>query len=266
MRSFIFAIGALAATAASAQVAPKVAGQKWSVVPIFAGCALESPIAGSARFNSVRVAAGEAGKVGTVSLTLAKAEASTLAGIAAKVGRAKPRAGSAYIPFGEPTPQITLQLEPHELTALADGQPLLVAFPKSEILAIDFGAINLFQEGLDKCNRVALAELLGPLDTDEVPVTPPSIKGGSLVSIFNASDYPVTALKREIQGRVIAVLRVDADGRPSACKPFGPREIEELKRATCTILRSRARYVPARAASGAAISSYTRTTIAWVLP
>ena len=62
---------------------------------------------------------------------------------------------------------------------------------------------------------------------------------------FSNDDYPEAALRSEEQGTVRASLQVGANGRVTGCTVTQSSGSSALDRATCSIIRSRARYSPA---------------------
>lgn len=88
----------------------------------------------------------------------------------------------------------------------------------------------------------------------------------NLGSYFSVDDYPAAALRARIEGVVGFTLVVDPDGRVSDCSITGPSGSADLDAATCRILRSRARYTPARNAAGEPVSGSDRGAMTWRLP
>ncbi len=82
----------------------------------------------------------------------------------------------------------------------------------------------------------------------------------------SAEDYPRRAVMAEVEGSVVVEIAVDPTGAPTACSPI---EIETpgfgLEDATCKIWMQRARFSPARNASGVAIPGTVRAQHNWVL-
>jgi len=80
------------------------------------------------------------------------------------------------------------------------------------------------------------------------------------------NDYPERAIRAEVQGSVAVVIAVDATGAATGCTPV---EIDALRfgleDATCRVWTERARFSPARNASGVAIPGTYRAELNWVL-
>lgn len=83
---------------------------------------------------------------------------------------------------------------------------------------------------------------------------------------ISSEDYPSEALIREEQGTVTFVVEVDAEGRPGDCVTSDDSGSDALEAATCSLIRERARFKPARDAKGRAVPSRYTSRIAWKLP
>ena len=116
-----------------------------------------------------------------------------------------------------------------------------------------------------------------PSDPETPPPAAPQADAGTsapgaararanLASYLSADDYPAAAMRANEQGRVSFTLDVDANGRVTACAITSSSGSASLDSATCRIMRSRARYTPARDANGKAIPSQDRAAVTWVLP
>jgi protein TonB len=89
---------------------------------------------------------------------------------------------------------------------------------------------------------------------------------GSLQGLFRNDDYPQGALQSRAQGVVRIRLAVGPDGRVTGCAITGSSGSRHLDSATCSVLRSRARFTPARDVSGSPMTDVLDTQIAWTLP
>ncbi|HST36605.1 MAG TPA: energy transducer TonB, partial [Allosphingosinicella sp.] len=110
-------------------------------------------------------------------------------------------------------------------------------------------AMRKQDEAVTECRGAPLSEVSRPgAVPPPSPGTPRPLT--NLADYLSPDDYPAAAIRNEEQGRVAFTLDVGADGRVTACR----------------IMRSRARYAPARDARGAAIAGHAQATIRWVLP
>lgn len=94
--------------------------------------------------------------------------------------------------------------------------------------------------------------------TPAKPLTP-------LPALFSRDDYPVSATRQHQQGTVRVALTIDQGGRVSACHVEQSSRSAALDSATCSILRRRARFTPARDLAGKPVPSAARSTIRWAL-
>lgn len=85
-------------------------------------------------------------------------------------------------------------------------------------------------------------------------------------SLIRPEDYPESALRAGEQGRVRFALEVGADGRVSECSVTRSSGAISLDTATCRIMRSRARFTPARDSNGNPAPSRVEREVAWTLP
>ncbi len=97
-------------------------------------------------------------------------------------------------------------------------------------------------------------------------VIPPQRARANLASYFSADDYPAGALRSEAEGTARFRLTIGPDGRVAGCDITGSSGNTSLDQATCRILRSRARYTPARDSSGNPTSGSDSGSVTWRLP
>lgn len=90
-------------------------------------------------------------------------------------------------------------------------------------------------------------------------------RSGSLSTLFSNDDYPASALSSGEQGMVQAMLEIDESGRVMDCTVTRSSGSAALDSATCSILRRRARFVPARDEGGQAVTDQMSTSIVWRL-
>lgn len=85
-------------------------------------------------------------------------------------------------------------------------------------------------------------------------------------TLFTSDDYPASALRAELSGRVTARLTVSAQGRVSDCVAVAGSGHAVLDEATCLILSGRARFEPARDAGGLPTEAPIDVAMQWVIP
>ena len=88
----------------------------------------------------------------------------------------------------------------------------------------------------------------------------------SLVTLFSDTDYPEEAIANEEQGAVTFRLDVGTDGRVGSCSIESSSGSTALDVTTCRILMDRARFQPARDATGKPTSDTHTGRITWRLP
>jgi protein TonB len=88
----------------------------------------------------------------------------------------------------------------------------------------------------------------------------------NLNSYFSADDYPAAALRGNEQGTTAFSLTIGPNGRVTACNVTASSGSSALDQATCRILRSRARYTPARGPDGNPTSGTDAGRVTWRLP
>ena len=97
-------------------------------------------------------------------------------------------------------------------------------------------------------------------------VVPPQRARANLNSYFSTDDYPAGALRNNEQGTTGFSLTIGPSGRVEACTITSSSGSSALDQATCRILRSRARYTPARDESGNAATGRDSGRVTWRLP
>jgi periplasmic protein TonB len=99
------------------------------------------------------------------------------------------------------------------------------------------------------------------------PKVEPARAKGDLRTLFSNDDYPPSALRNNEEGTVRVSLTVGTNGRVSGCTVTQSSGSSALDSATCRIIRSRARFTPARDSSGNAVSDTQNSPpIRWVVP
>jgi periplasmic protein TonB len=89
---------------------------------------------------------------------------------------------------------------------------------------------------------------------------------GDLRSLFSADDYPAAAQSAGAEGTAQATLTIGPDGRVVGCNLTRSTGNSSLDSATCSILRRRAKFTPARDSNGQATTdTITTPPIVWRL-
>jgi protein TonB len=94
----------------------------------------------------------------------------------------------------------------------------------------------------------------------------PARARANLASYVSDADYPASAIRAEEQGTTGFRLTVGPDGRVTNCAVTSSSGSTALDNATCRIMRSRARFTPARDDHGQPTTDSVSSRIRWVLP
>ena len=89
---------------------------------------------------------------------------------------------------------------------------------------------------------------------------------GSPADWLSPDDYPIAALRNDMEGVTIFRLAVGADGRPTACDVTGSSGFDVLDQAACERLMKNARFTPARDAAGRATVGSYANRVRWTFP
>jgi len=82
-------------------------------------------------------------------------------------------------------------------------------------------------------------------------------------SLFSRDDYPAAALRGEEEGTTRFRVEIGANGRVSGCTITASSGSTALDTTTCRIVRSRARFTPARDSAGNAVPDAREGEITW---
>lgn len=91
----------------------------------------------------------------------------------------------------------------------------------------------------------------------------PARARANLASYVSNDDYPAAALRNEEQGTTGFRLTVGPDGRVTNCVVTSSSGSSSLDAATCRLMRSRARFTPARNNLGESTSDTVNSRITW---
>lgn len=88
----------------------------------------------------------------------------------------------------------------------------------------------------------------------------------NLASYFSADDYPADAVARGLGGTTRFSLLIDEKGAVADCMVIETSGQASLDTQSCAVIRRRARFTPARDASGKATRDRVTSRIVWRLP
>ena len=97
-------------------------------------------------------------------------------------------------------------------------------------------------------------------------IVEPTRARASLAGLFSDADYPASAVAAREEGMVGFRLDVGANGRVEDCAVTRSSGSTALDSATCRLLRSRARFTPARDSTGMPRADTVAGYISWKLP
>ena len=83
--------------------------------------------------------------------------------------------------------------------------------------------------------------------------------------LISADDYPIDALRSGHQGTVRFTLTIAKDGTVKKCRVTKSSGFSELDRATCNIMRQRARFKPALDSNGNPVEDTYSSVLSWAL-
>jgi protein TonB len=117
----------------------------------------------------------------------------------------------------------------------------------------------------------------GTGDTGTIPPPPPpppppqrtfepARARADLGSYVSDGDYPASAIRNEEQGTTRFLLQVGADGKVTGCTVTRSSGSAALDSTACRLMRSRARFTPARDGNGSPTADSVANAIHWVLP
>lgn len=111
----------------------------------------------------------------------------------------------------------------------------------------------------------------GPMVLELPPVAPlfdpvAAAPRGNPGRWITTSDYRTSWINRGYEGTAGFTLSLDQSGRVTDCAITSSTGVEALDKATCTLLRQRARFEPARGTNGEPVASRYASTVTWNIP
>ncbi|MBV9929603.1 MAG: energy transducer TonB [Alphaproteobacteria bacterium] len=175
------------------------------------------------------------------------------------------------VPLDKPPPETPKppQREPRQqdrITTVRIPDPLPPPPTWTPTQPPEFPTDRALTAGSDTLKGPPIADPLPP------PPPPPEVKlqparaKANLGSYVSDADYPSDAVRREEQGATRFRLAVGPDGRVTGCTVTASSGSAALDSATCRLMKSRARFAPARDSTGNAVADAVTSTIVWRLP
>lgn len=94
----------------------------------------------------------------------------------------------------------------------------------------------------------------------------PVVPAGNPGTWVTNADYPLASLRAEQQGVTGFRLKVDPQGRPTACELTSSSGSPELDSTTCSLMMRRGRFVPALDVKGRPTAGTYSSRFRWVIP
>jgi len=110
------------------------------------------------------------------------------------------------------------------------------------------------------------ASLAIPVAASASEPAQPATPVGNPGTWVTSDDYPMEAMRQEIEGATSFRLDIDRDGIPTNCKTTSSSGAAILDETACAKAMERARFSPAKDASGSAVSGTFTARINWRLP
>jgi TonB family protein len=98
------------------------------------------------------------------------------------------------------------------------------------------------------------------------PPVEPARARANLASYISNGDYPLSSVKAGEEGTVRFRLDIGPDGRVTNCQVSGSSGSTTLDSTTCRLMRSRARFTPARDRNGTPTGDVVSSVIIWRIP
>jgi TonB family protein len=177
------------------------------------------------------------------------------------------RAPTSWRSFGLPGGQRVLHLDVRrdDVSQLAASTALAVEAGKRRV-TLQVPAIKEALGLLDGCEKDLMRSWGVDPQLFADGVTRPEPAGAGLLAWFTADAYPPAAMSAHAEGRVVALIQIDAGGKVTNCRAVQSAHVAALDDGTCRILLVRGRYKPARDAGGQAVASWALQPVIWRMP
>jgi protein TonB len=171
-------------------------------------------------------------------------------------------------PPPEPPKQVERTLEPQQPTVIDKPPPLIRLETKGPVT--EWKPLEPTEVVIARPGPVIIDQPPAPPPPPPPPPPPqklqPARAKANLSSYVSDADYPTSAIRAEEQGTTRFRLTVGPDGRVTGCTVTGSSGSSALDSATCRLMKSRARFTPARDSSGNPTSDTVSNAIRWILP
>lgn len=166
-----------------------------------------------------------------------------------------------------PKPQPKPVVDVPQIRQIIDTPKPLIDLPPRPVPTIDVQPTKPVELTLSSgTSDVNVPRLIEPPITPESRKVEPAHARANLASYVSDADYPASAIRDEQQGTTRFRLTVGADGRVTDCAVTGSSGSPALDATTCRLMKSRARFTPARDSDGKGTTDTVSNAIRWVLP
>jgi protein TonB len=166
-----------------------------------------------------------------------------------------------------PKPQPKPQVDVPQIRQIIDTPKPLIDLPPKPVLNIDVRPTEPTTLTLNTgSSDIVVPKIIDPPITPEPRKVEPAHARANLASYVSDADYPSSAIRDEQQGTTRFRLTVGADGRVIDCAVTGSSGSPALDATTCRLMKSRARFTPARDSDGKGTTDIVSNAIRWVLP
>jgi TonB family protein len=267
MRTIIFFLALASATAVEAAPGPRLPTGKWNVNFAEAQCIAHrnyGPGDNPVRLVLKAPAVGDVMQVAVLRPARGISAEQVEATVTVDGGRPLKTNLLMYSPKGSKERVYLLNLPSPEFASVRQAKTLSVRSPGlNETFALSQ------MEPLLKVVGECVADLrrvfnIGASGTD--PVGLKSRARANLPSLFRDTDYPAVAVMNGQSGRVEFALLIGEDGRVADCTIVATSGVPSLDSQACALLKTRARFEPARGNDGKPAKDSVVGAIVWRMP
>ena len=151
---------------------------------------------------------------------------------------------------------ITMIVNAAELERLKSAPSFSIPIGKRDHMSLAPGNFAAALEALDKCSDDLMA-------TNGVPLA--EIRDATVRTKARRPDrwlsYPSSSVMSGAQGRIVTLIAVSDEGKPTDCRILSQNAEDALAKASCEMIRRRGDFEPALNKEGTAIRSWTTLTI-----
>lgn len=157
---------------------------------------------------------------------------------------------------------VRFSVEPDKYKLAEDGDTLAFDLGREGSYSFPVPSLPKALKTLEVCSK-GLRKAFG---VEQETLDRMAVEPKAIGLTFRTDDYPLDASRAGQQGEVAVLAFVEADGHVSDCSVIESSGVQSLDEKTCSVLKARARYEPARNTAGAAMRAPTYVRLRWMLP